>query len=149
VPEKLLAGNKGLIKRLNANDLSKVDVNAAARKVKFLPPQRGGSQLIPQLCKRLAIDEDELLTSILAEARMKSDLLALAKKTRDSSYLELPFINVAYNVYFSSVKRNAPDYKQVMEEWRAWVNRPALKTGLAPQVIEVANKHPHRTRRGR
>ena len=123
VPEKLLAGNKGLIKRLNAEDLSKVDILSAAKKVKFLPPERGGSQLIPQLCKRLAIDEDELLTSILAEARMKSDLLALAKKTGDSSYFELPFVSSAYNAYFSSVKRNAPNYKQVMEDWRAWLKK--------------------------
>jgi len=123
VPEKLLAGNKGLIKRLNAEDLSKIDVPVAAKKIKFLPPERGGSQLIPQLCKRLAIDENELLTNILAEARMKSDLLALAKKSKDSSCLELPFVSAAYNAYFSSVKRNAPNYKRVMEDWRAWLKK--------------------------
>ncbi len=123
VPEKLLAGNKRLIRRLNEKDLSKIDVVKVAKRVKFLPPERGGSQLIPQLCKRLAIDEDELLTSIIAEARMKSDLLALARKSKDPSYLELPFISSAYNAYFSSVKRNAPNYKQVMKEWQAWLKK--------------------------
>ncbi|MDI6883823.1 MAG: ATPase, T2SS/T4P/T4SS family [Hadesarchaea archaeon] len=123
VPEKLLSGSKKLIKRLNARDLSKVDVIGAAKKIEFLPPERGGSQLIPQLCKRLAIDEDELLASILAEARMKSDLLGLAKKSGDPSYLELPFTNLVYNAYFSSVKRNAPNYKRVMEDWRVWLKK--------------------------
>lgn len=123
VPEKLLTGNKGTIKRLNAMDLSKVDVLGAVKGVRFLPPERGGSQLIPRLCKRLAIDEDELLTGILAEARMKSDLLMLAKKSGDQSYLELPFTNHAYNAYFSAVKRNAPNYKKIMEDWRAWLKK--------------------------
>jgi type IV secretory pathway ATPase VirB11/archaellum biosynthesis ATPase len=123
VPGKLLTGSKRLIRRLNERDLSKVDVIAAAKKVRFLSPERGGSHLIPQICKRLAIDEDDLLTGILAEARMKSDLLMLAKKSGDASYLELPFVNAAYNAYFSSVKRNAPDYKRVMEDWRAWLKK--------------------------
>lgn len=123
VPEKLLVGNKGLIKRLNDRDLSKMDVIGAAKHVEFLPPERGGSQVIPRLCKQLAIDEDNLLTSILAEARMKSDLLMLAKKRGDTSFLELPFANKAYNAYFSSVKRNAPNYKRVMEDWRAWLKK--------------------------
>lgn len=123
VPEKLLAGNKGLIKRLNERDLSKMDVIGAAKHVEFLPPERGGSQLIPQLCKRLAIDEDELLTSILAEARMKSDLLALAKKSGDTSYLELPFVNAAYNNYAAFVKRHAPNYKRVLMEWSVWLKK--------------------------
>jgi hypothetical protein len=123
VSGKLLSGDKRLIRRLNEGDLSKVDVLMAAKKVRFLPPERGGSRLISQLCKRLAIDEGDLLTGILAEARMKSDLLALARKTNDTSYLELPFTSAAYDAYFSSVKRNAPDYMRVMEEWRAWLKK--------------------------
>jgi hypothetical protein len=123
VPGKLLTGNRRVIRRLNEMDLSKVDVLAEAGKVKFLPPEKGGSCLIPHLCKRLAIDEEDLLTGILAEARMKSDLLMLARKSGSSSYLELPFVSSAYNAYFYSVKRHAPDYRQVMEEWQAWLKK--------------------------
>ncbi|HID60838.1 MAG TPA: hypothetical protein EYP46_03130 [Hadesarchaea archaeon] len=123
VPEKLFKGDKKLIKRLNERDLSKIDVTGAAKRLEFLPPQRGGSQVIPRLCRRLAIDEDELLTAILAEARMKSDLLMLAKKSKDTSYLELPFVNRAFNAYFSSVKRNAPSYRLVLKEWQAWLKK--------------------------
>ncbi|RLG56881.1 MAG: hypothetical protein DRN83_03100 [Hadesarchaea archaeon] len=123
VSEKLLRGDKRLINRLNGSDLSKLDVVDVAKRVEFLPPQRGGSQVIPRLCKRLAIDEDEFLTAILAEARMKSDLLTLAKRSGNVEYLELPFVSTAYNAFFSSVKRNAPDYKRVMREWQAWLKK--------------------------
>lgn len=123
VAGKFLTGGKKVIRALNSSDLSKVDVLRAAKEVRFLSPERGGSHLIPQLCKRLAVDERDLLTGILAEARMKSDLLALARKRDDTSYLELPFTSAAYDAYFSSVKRNAPDYKQVMGEWRAWLKK--------------------------
>ena len=123
VQSRLLKGKKSLIKRLNSSDLSKMDVLDAAKKVEFLPPEKGGSQLIPRLCKRLAIDEEEFLTSILTEARIKSDLLMLAKKTADMSYLELPFVSKAYGAYFFSLKQNAPNYKQVLEDWRTWLRK--------------------------
>lgn len=123
VPKNFLRGNKALINRLNGADLSKVDVLGAARRVDFLPPARGGSQLIPRLCKRIGVDEEDFLKGILAEARMKSDILNLARRSGDTKYLELPFVNTAYNAYFSSFNRNAPDYKKVLGDWRAWLKK--------------------------
>ncbi len=119
----LLRGKKQLLNKLNSADLSKVDVQEATKKLEFLPPRRGGSHLIPQICRRLAIGEEELLESILTEARMKSDIMMLAKKTGDVSYLELPFINRACNAYFYILKQNAPDYRKVLGEWRAWLKK--------------------------
>jgi hypothetical protein len=123
-PKNFLRGDKRLLQRLNSFDLSKVDVLKVAKKVDFIPPAKGGSQLIPALCKRVGVDEEDFLKGILVEARIKSDLLMLARKTGKSSYLELPFVSSAYNVYFSSLKRNAPELKRVLEDWRAWLKKP-------------------------
>lgn len=73
------------------------------------------------MCKRFAIDERDFLTCILAEAKMKSDLLGLARRTGDTSYLELPFVSRAYDAYFSFVKENAPEYERVLTRWRSWL----------------------------
>jgi len=123
VQSKLLRGPKRLLKKLNSRDISKVDVKNTAGKVEFLSPEKGGSQLIPRLCKRLAIDEEEFLASILAEAKMKSELLLMAKKASDPGYLELPFVSRAYSAYFYSLKQNAPDYSRVLEDWRTWLKK--------------------------
>lgn len=120
-PVNFLRGSKRLIKQLNSYDLSRIDVMAAAKKVEFLPPKRGGSHYIPNACERLAIKQQDFLTSILAEARMKSDLLALARRTGNASYMELPFVSKAYDIYFALVKKHAPDYRQVLEGWRTWL----------------------------
>jgi len=121
VPAKFLAGNKHLINQLNSNDLSRINVVRAAKRVEFLPPERGGSCYIPAACERLAIQEKDFLTSILAEAKIKSDLLALNHKNINRGYLELPFVSKAYNVYFALLKKYAPDYKQVLEGWHTWI----------------------------
>jgi len=121
VPAKFLVGNKHLINQLNSKDLSRINVVTAAKRVEFLPPERGGSHYIPAACERLAIQEKDFLTSILAEAKIKSDLLALNRKNVNSGYLELPFVSRAYNVYFALLKKYAPDYKQVLEGWRTWI----------------------------
>jgi hypothetical protein len=123
LPKNFLSGPRNLLKRLNTMDLSKVDVLAAAEKVGFISPARGGSALIPQLCKRVGMDEEDFLTGILAEARMKSDLLNLAKKSGESKYLELPFVNAAYNAYFSFVKQSSPDFKKILGDWRDWLKK--------------------------
>jgi type IV secretory pathway ATPase VirB11/archaellum biosynthesis ATPase len=120
-PANFLRGNKSLMKQLNSYDLSRIDVVAAAERVEFLPPERGGSHYIPAACERLAIEQQDFLTSILAEARMKSDLLMLAKKSGNTSYLELPFVNAAYNKYAALVKQYAPDYKYVFRDWATWL----------------------------
>ena len=123
VPEKLLNGGKALLERLNSFDLSKVQPEEVSKSVEFIPPEEGGSHLIPALCRRLAVDEREFMERVLAEARMKSDLLMLARKTENPELLELPFVSRAYGAFFSSVKRNAPDYGKVMEEWRTWLKQ--------------------------
>jgi len=121
MPKNFLRGNKRLLKRLNAYDLSKLDVLNAAKRLEFLSPEKGGSQLVPAMCKRFAIDERDFLASILTEARIKSDLLMLARHTGDQSYLELPFVSRAYDVYFTLMKENAPDCGRVLNGWQTWL----------------------------
>ena len=121
VPKNFLRGNRRLLSKINSYDLSKLDVVAAGKKLNFLPPSKRGSRAIPAACQRLAIDERDFLTAILAEARMKSDIMMLAKRSKNAGYLELPFISKAYDAYFSIVKQNAPDYKKVMRGWQAWL----------------------------
>ena len=121
VPANFLRGNKHLVKQLNSHDLSRIDAVAAAKRVEFLPPEKGGSHYIPATCERLAIEQRDFLTSILTEARMKSDLLALTRRKANAGYLELPFVSEAYNVYSALVKKHAPDYKRVLEGWRTWI----------------------------
>ena len=94
---------------------------AATKRVEFLPPEKGGSHYIPAACERLAIEQQDFLTSILAEAKVKSDLLALTRGKGNTVYLELPFVSKAYDVYFALMKRHAPDYKQVLRGWHTWI----------------------------
>lgn len=120
-PKNFLRGDRGLLEKLNSKDLSKVDVTAASEKLEFLPPGRGGSSVIPAACKKLAVDERDFIAAILAEARMKSDLLALARRGGDAGCLELPFVSRAYDAYLSLVKQGAPDYEQVLRGWQEWL----------------------------
>lgn len=117
----IFKGPKKWVNRLNSFDLSDVDMMKAAKKIGFRSPKAGGSAYIPRTCEQLAIDEDEFLKGILAEARMKSDLLQLAREKEDRSYLELPFVSKAYDYYFASAKKNAPDYEKQLEEWEEWL----------------------------
>ncbi|KXB01065.1 hypothetical protein AKJ41_02805 [candidate division MSBL1 archaeon SCGC-AAA259O05] len=120
-PANLFEGPKKWKARVNSYDLSDVDPFKAAEKLDFLPPGDGGSSYIPRTCERLAIDLDEFMIRILAEAKMKSEMLMLARKTDDIGYLELPFVSESYDKYFSEFKRHAPDYKKVLSEWRNWL----------------------------
>lgn len=119
--KNFLRGSRRLLSKLDSRDLSKLDVVAASKKLDFIPPERGGSNAIPAACKKLAVEERDFLTAILAEARMKSDLLARAKKSGDTTCLELPFVSKAYDAYFSLIKQSAPDYKQVLRGWQDWL----------------------------
>ena len=121
----LLKGNKRLLERLNSYDLSRVDVAKVAKEVEFLPLEEGGSEIIPRMCKRLAVEERDFLAGLLAEARMKSDLLALTKRSGSTRYLELLFVTSAYGAYFSLVKQHAPDYGAVVEGWSSWLKQNA------------------------
>jgi len=121
VPKNFLRGDRRLLERLNSFDLSKLNVLDAAKLLDFLPPERSGSHLVPTMCKRFAINERDFLTGILAEAKMKSDLLDLARRTGDASYLELPFVSRAYDAYFTLVKENAPEYGRVLNGWQSWL----------------------------
>jgi type IV secretory pathway ATPase VirB11/archaellum biosynthesis ATPase len=120
-PAKFLVGNKHLINQLNSDDLSRINVVTATKRVEFLPPERGGSCYIPAACERLAIEEKDFLASILTEAKIKSDLLALNRQNINGGYLELPFVSKAYNFYFALLKKYAPDYTQVLEDWHTWI----------------------------
>ena len=121
LPKNFLRGEDKLINELNSYDLSKVNVVKATKQLEFVPPEDGGSWVIPFACKKLALNEGDLLMGILAEARMKSDLLSLARSRGDLGYLELPFVSAAYDVYFSLLKSHERDYWRVMEDWVMWL----------------------------
>lgn len=123
LPKNILRGNRSLLEKINSFDLSRVQPEEAAKSLEFLAPEDGGSHLIPSLCGRLGLDQREFLERVIAEARMKSDILVLARKNGSPELLELPFVSRAYGAFFSSVKKHAPDYGKVMEEWRAWLKR--------------------------
>lgn len=121
MPVNILRGGKRLLAHLNSYDLSSVDPVAISKKVEFLSTEKGGSHYIPTTCQRLAIDPQDFLTNILTEAKIKSDLLKLARGTGNRMYLELSFISKAYDFYFAAVKRHTPDYGQVLVEWKKWL----------------------------
>jgi hypothetical protein len=54
------------------------------------------------------------------EARVKSDLVRLARARNNTGYLELPFVSAAYDVYFSLLKSEVePD--RVLRGWSQWL----------------------------
>ena len=121
VPANIFKGSKRLLEHLNSYNLSSVDPVAASKRLKFASPEKGGSYYIPTMCQRLAIDPRDFLTGILAEARMKSDLLELAKRTGEAKYLELSFVSQAYDFYFAAVEHHAPDYEKALTDWQEWL----------------------------
>lgn len=120
-PVKLFDGPDRWVERVNSYDLSELDPSEAGKRLDFLPPEEGGSSFIPRICDRLAIDRDNFMLGILTEAKMKSELLQLARKEDDGSYLELPFVSRSYGKYFSEVESNAPDYGKALSNWSSWL----------------------------
>jgi len=116
IPVNLLDGPKRLISRWNLMDLSKVDLKTF-KKLNFLEPERGGSLLIPKMCRRLGLEQNELLLMILAEAKMKSTLLLAAQQSGNTEYLELPFVTKAYGRYSAILRREENPIRAFME-WK-------------------------------
>jgi pilus assembly protein CpaF len=112
----LLEGPKKLIGQWSSMDVSRIDLKSY-RKIDFLPPERGGSSQIPRLCRKLGMDQCELLLSILAEAKVKSTLLLAAQRSGNTEYLELPFVTKAYAKYFSILRKES-DQISAFEKWR-------------------------------
>lgn len=119
-PANFLSGDGAMLERLNSFDLSGIDLAEALKRVGLRPPEEGGSHYIPAACERLAVRVEDFLAEVIAEAMMKSDLLMLARRRGDESYLELPFVSAAYGAYFASLKRHESPAK-ALEEWRAWL----------------------------
>ncbi len=120
-PANLFSGPDKWIEKVNSYDLTDLDVEKAAEKLSFLSPEDGGSRKVYRQCERLAIDPDDLLKKILAEAKMKSEILMLAREEDDDKYLELPFVTKAYDKYFVEVDQNAPDYEEALSNWESWL----------------------------
>jgi type IV secretory pathway ATPase VirB11/archaellum biosynthesis ATPase len=117
--KSLFSGSKRLINKLNSFDLSSVDVVRYTRSLRFLPPDKGGSEIIPELCRRLGLSEREFLQRILLEAKVKSSLLQLS--ARNPEVLELPFVRAAYNQFFRLLRICEANPKRVLQEWRTWL----------------------------
>lgn len=120
-PANLFDGPKNWIERVNSYDLTDLDIQEATEKIDFLPPEKGGSRQVVRQCERLAIDPDDFMQRILAEAKMKSEILTLARSEDEDKYLELPFVTKSYDKYFSEVDENAPDYQKALSNWEKWL----------------------------
>ncbi len=120
-PANLFEGPQKWVDEVNSYDLTDLDVEEAVDKLDFLPPEKGGSRQVQRQCERLAIAPEEFMERILTEAKMKSEILALAKSEGDKTYLELPFVTRSYDKYFSEVERNAPDYQTALTNWEKWL----------------------------
>ena len=103
LPSSLLEGEGRLLRRLSSFRLEEETIVRAARSLRFLPPEEGGSELVPFLCRRSGREEEEALEEILWEALVKAKLVELSEG--DPSLLELPSVSRAYERYFSLVRR--------------------------------------------
>ncbi|KXB08881.1 hypothetical protein AKJ55_00340, partial [candidate division MSBL1 archaeon SCGC-AAA382M17] len=120
-PKNVFEGPKKWIDLVNSYDLSDLDLQKAAKKLRFLPPEKGGSRYIPKICENLAIEKESFMLQILTEAKMKSSLLMSAKEKEDMSYLELPFVSSSYGRYFSEIEKNGSDYDKAFSNWQNWL----------------------------
>ncbi|MFW5932945.1 MAG: hypothetical protein ACOCSH_02225 [Candidatus Hadarchaeota archaeon] len=120
-PENVLYGPEDLIRRVNSEDLREIDPFVMADSLDFLPSEEGGSKFIPRICDQFALDKRDFLIRILFEAKMKSELLMLAREIGDRRYLELSFVSDCYGEYFSLMSEYAPDYDSGFSEWREWL----------------------------
>jgi type IV secretory pathway ATPase VirB11/archaellum biosynthesis ATPase len=103
LPSSLLEGERRILRRLSSFRLEEEEIGKAVGSLRFLPPEKGGSGLIPFLCRRSGREEEEALEEILWEALMKAKLLELSGG--DPSLLELPAVSRAYERYSSLVRR--------------------------------------------
>jgi len=118
----LLEGPRKLLAKWNSMDLTTIDLRSSIRNLRFKPPEDGGSSLVPKLCRRLGMDQEEFLARVLVEAIVKSMLLQASVKSGRGDYLELPFVTKAYSVYFSLLKKQENPLK-VLEEWKRWIQK--------------------------
>jgi len=102
-PSSLLEGEKRTLRRLSSFRLEEDTITRAARSLRFLPPEEGGSELLPFLSRRSGREEEEALEEILWEALVKAKLVELSEG--DPSLLELPAVSKAYERYSSLVRR--------------------------------------------
>lgn len=120
---KFIRAERRVLVQLNSFDLSGVEVKEAVNKAELLPPEEGGSRYVHEVCKRFAWEPKEFLARVIAEAKMKSELLKLAQAAGTTFYLELPFVSQAYDAYFSAIRRHEPDFDLALKEWRKWLSQ--------------------------
>ncbi len=127
MPKNLFRGDNSLVREVGSRDISDVEVMEVADDLAFRPPEEGGSRFLFETIDRLAIERSSLLESVLAEARMKSDILRISRNSGDFGYLELPFVSEAYDFYFSAVDRNNEDHAAALAEFRDWLSSDRAK----------------------
>lgn len=120
-PKNILSGDDELIEKVNSYDLTDLDLEEAKNNLEFIPPEEGGSRQVQRQCERLAINPDEFLERVLAEAKMKSEILMKSKEEDKEKYLELPFVTESYDKYFTEVEQNSPDYQKALSNWEKWL----------------------------
>ncbi|TDA32668.1 MAG: hypothetical protein DSO02_05100, partial [Hadesarchaea archaeon] len=115
-PLSLLEGSERLLRRLSFRPRLE-EVRDAAKHLRFLPPEEGGSELVPSVCRREGKEEGEALKEILWEALMKTKLVELSSE--DPSLLELEGVTRCYGKYFSLVRREGVGEK-TFRTWLRW-----------------------------
>ncbi len=117
-PLSLLEGEGRLIRRLSSHRPREEEVRKAAGRLRFLPPEEGGSELVPSVCRREGREEEEALEEILWEALVKARLVELSGG--NPSLLELEGVTRSYGRYLSLVRERGAG-EETFREWLGWL----------------------------
>ncbi len=121
-PVNLFSGDSSKIAKISRHDISEIDVMDLAQNIRFTPPEEDGSRFIEKISDRLSIEKEELMKSILAEVRIKSDILKIYQNTGQKKYLELPFVSKAYDFYSASLDKNSRNYRKTISGFENWLS---------------------------
>ncbi|MEM2977761.1 MAG: ATPase, T2SS/T4P/T4SS family, partial [Candidatus Hadarchaeales archaeon] len=117
-PLSLLEGDRKILKELSSRRPGEAWVRKAARRLRFLPPEEGGSELVPFVCRREGREEEEVLEEILWEALVKARLVELSGE--DPSLIELEGVTRSYGRYLSLVREQGAG-EGTFREWLGWL----------------------------
>lgn len=96
------------------------EVRKAVKRLRFRPPEEGGSELVPFVCRREGKEEEEVLEEILWESLVKAKLVELSKE--NPSLVELEGVTRSYGRYLSLVRERGVG-EETFREWLRWLKR--------------------------
>ncbi len=103
---RIFRGDPQQLRLLDSMEVSKLGPQEM-RGLFLRPPEEGGSALLQLACRKLGLDEGELIQRLLQEAQMKSLLVKLAEAK--PQLLELPSVTQAYDYYSFLIRSEEVD----------------------------------------